>query len=150
MSITRDQLRAARVLLHLQQKQLSTLSKVSVSTIRRFEAGLGIGPVFTDALRRSLVEAGAIFIDGDGNDRAPTGAVGVLLKADHDLPEETLVRITADRPRIAGDSVTEAQSAAQDDEAPNDVDADEPRTAHPIDLPASARGPSEGSGGQKP
>ena len=148
MSITRDQLRAARVLLHIQQKQLSTLSKVSVSTIRRFEAGLGIGPVFTDALRRSLVEAGAIFVDGDGN--APAGAVGVLLMADEDLPEETLVRIAADKPRVAGASTAEAEPAAQDDEAPDGADADQPATDHPIDVRTSDEGPTKGSGGETP
>jgi transcriptional regulator with XRE-family HTH domain len=150
MSITRDQLRAARVLLHLQQKQLSTLSKVSVSTIRRFEAGLGIGPVFTDALRRSLEEAGAIFVDGDGNDRMPTGAVGVLLMADEDIPEETLVRIAADRLRVAGDSTAEAEPAAQDDEAPVRADADQPATDHPIDVRTSGKNPNDGTGGETP
>ncbi|WP_237478660.1 helix-turn-helix transcriptional regulator [Lichenibacterium dinghuense] len=106
MSITRDQLRAARALLHLKQQQLASLSQVSLSTIRRFEGGLEIGPLYSDALRRSLVEAGALFIDEDSTDGIPTGAVGVVLKPAPKLPEATRLRIAADAAIPATDSLS--------------------------------------------
>lgn len=97
MKLTRDQLRAARVLLHLRQDQLAEIATVGVATIRRFEGGKGIGPLHLDALRRAVEEAGAVLIHGDGDvDGTPRG-LGVALRARGELPEATLTRIEADR-----------------------------------------------------
>ncbi len=118
MTITSDQLRAARVLLHIQQKQLAALSRVSLSSIRRFEGGSGIGHLHVDALRRALVEAGVLFVDGTGAaEGVPAGAVGVVLRPTDELPETTRARISADRASARADPVeTEVGEAARRDE----------------------------------
>lgn len=91
MTVTRDQLRAARMLLHLRQDELAALSKVGVATIRRFEGGKGIGHLHLDALRRAVEEAGATFSAPDANRGA-----GVALKVADHLPRATLQRLQAD------------------------------------------------------
>lgn len=96
MSLTRDQLRAARALLHLQQDVLADMARVGVATIRRFEGGRDIGHLHVDALRRAVVEAGAVLVDG-GTEMALGGMTGVLLRPEGQLPEETRARIAAGR-----------------------------------------------------
>ena len=111
MTITSDQLRAARVLLHIQQRQLATLSRVSLSSIRRFEGGSGIGHLHVDALRRALVDAGVVFVDGTGAaEGVPAGAVGVVLRPADDLPEPTRARIAADRASARADAIGTASA----------------------------------------
>ena len=100
MTLTRDQLRAARMLLHLRQDQLAELSGVGIATIKRFETGNGIRAPQAGALRRALEGAGALLLDGGGPPNGPTG-IGVVLRPAADLPEPTLVRIAVEEAREA-------------------------------------------------
>ena len=98
MTLTRDQVRAARMLLHLQQDQLAKLATVGIATIKRFETGNGIREPQAKALRRALEKAGAILLDGGDPPGVPTG-IGVALKPA--LPRPTLARIAAEEAREA-------------------------------------------------
>lgn len=65
MTITPDQLRAARALLHLEQAVLARRARVSVVTIRWIEAVDGasrVAAVTLESVRRALEDAGAEFI----------------------------------------------------------------------------------------
>jgi predicted transcriptional regulator len=65
MTVTPDQLRAARALLHLEQAELARRAHVSVATIRRIEAVDGasrVAAVTWETIRRALEIAGAEFI----------------------------------------------------------------------------------------
>jgi transcriptional regulator with XRE-family HTH domain len=65
MTITQEQLRAARALLHLEQFELARRARVSPVTIRRIEAAdepPRVAPATLDAVRRVLEEAGVEFI----------------------------------------------------------------------------------------
>jgi transcriptional regulator with XRE-family HTH domain len=78
--ITADQLRAARALLGLDQRQLSELACLSVPTIQRMEASSGVVRGNVDSLTKlinALVVAGIAFI-GD-NDTSHQGGRGVRL-----------------------------------------------------------------------
>jgi len=67
MTITAEQVRAARALLNLKQRDLADLSEVSVRTIAHFEAGERRPvPATLQALKRALEVAGVVFIDGNG------------------------------------------------------------------------------------
>lgn len=67
MTITAEQVRAARALLNLKQRDLADLSEVSVRTIAHFEAGERRPvPATLQALKRALEAAGVVFIDGNG------------------------------------------------------------------------------------
>ena len=70
MSLTHtEQLRAARSLIGITQADLSTLSGVSVPTIKRLESGTGRLGVRLDTvtkLQNALEAAGVIFIDQNG------------------------------------------------------------------------------------
>ena len=95
MTLTRDQLRAARMLLHLSQKGISDLSGVSLPTIRRFETGSGIRKTQLDLIRDALVKAGAVLLVG----AVPPGeaiGVGVALVPSAVLPELTSARIAVE------------------------------------------------------
>lgn len=64
---TGEQIRAARALLRIDQGALARMAKVSVSTIRRLEAGQTAGTGVPEATRRevqrALERAGAEFIE---------------------------------------------------------------------------------------
>ena len=65
MSVTADQLRAARVLLRLEQAELAKRAHVSIVTIRRLETVRGcerVSATTVDGIRRALEQAGAEFI----------------------------------------------------------------------------------------
>jgi transcriptional regulator with XRE-family HTH domain len=67
MTMTPDQLRAARALLRLEQDELARRAHVSVVTIRRLEAAQGaerVAEATLNEVRRTLEEAGAEFIEG--------------------------------------------------------------------------------------
>lgn len=113
MTLTRDQLRAARVLLHMRQEVLAEATGVGLATIRRFEGGRDIGRLHLTALRNAVVEAGAVLMDGGG---AGAGMTGVLLRPEAELPEATLERIAADRvPQRRRAFLGETQSEAAND-----------------------------------
>lgn len=67
MLITPEQIRAARALLRLDQKELARRAHVSAITIRRLEAPDGtdrIAQSTVDDIRHALEQAGAEFIEG--------------------------------------------------------------------------------------
>ena len=64
------QIRAARGLVGLSQKDLATRAKIGLATLQRIEAANTAlrGNIQTaDKLRRALETAGIVFIDQDGN-----------------------------------------------------------------------------------
>ena len=76
--ITTEQLRAARALLHWDQKSLAAASRVSLATIKRLEplsGPLRANRVTIEALKRALEEAGVEFIPENG------GGPGVRLRS---------------------------------------------------------------------
>src|SRR5579875_1735599 len=67
MLITPEQIRAARALLRIDQKELARRAHVSAVTIRRLEASDGIDRVAhatVEDIRRALEQAGAEFVEG--------------------------------------------------------------------------------------
>ena len=86
--ITRDQVRAARMLLDMHQPELAILAGIGVATLRRFESGHEIGRLHLDAIERALTEAGVIMIaEGSRVDNRIVGA-GVALKRRATSPEK--------------------------------------------------------------
>ncbi len=128
MTLTRDQLRAARMLLHLQQSQLAELAGVGVATIKRFETGNGIRSSQAGAVRRALEEAGAVLVDGEGPVDVPTG-IGVVLRPAADLPEPTLARISAEELRDA--------KRIEADRLRREANRSEPSIKRPLGRPKS-------------
>ena len=69
------QIRAARALLRLEQRELALRAEISVATVRRLEAEDGTAQVAAATVGRvqaALEEAGAEFIDEGVRRRAPT------------------------------------------------------------------------------
>ena len=67
--ITSEQVRAARALLRIEQKDLADASKVSLASIKRLETQpgpLAAQPRTVDAIRSALEAAGIIFVDENG------------------------------------------------------------------------------------
>ncbi|MDT8333881.1 XRE family transcriptional regulator [Roseomonas gilardii] len=67
MMIDPDQIRAARALLRIEQRDLAMRAHVSVATVRRLEAGQDaarVTPVILENVRQVLEDAGAEFIEG--------------------------------------------------------------------------------------
>ena len=81
--ITAAQLRAARALLGIDQRQLAELSALSVPTIQRMEASEAVIRGNVDSLMKLIgaLDAAGIEIIADGA-ASPTGGRGVRLKAD--------------------------------------------------------------------
>lgn len=77
MSLTPEQIRAARALVRLEQTDLAQRAHVSIMTIRRLEGveqSARVAPMTVDSVRRVLEEAGAEFIpDGVRRRQAPRG-----------------------------------------------------------------------------
>ena len=91
--ITADQLRAARALLGLDQRQLSELANLSIPTIQRMEASGGVIRGNVDSLTKlitSLEAAGVEFI----GENAPSyeGGRGVRLKPGSKAPDNRSTR----------------------------------------------------------
>jgi transcriptional regulator with XRE-family HTH domain len=72
MTMTPDQLRAGRALLHWTQGKLSEASGVSRGTLADFESGKRV-PFYrtVDDLRRTLESAGVVFLEETGNGDGP-------------------------------------------------------------------------------
>jgi predicted transcriptional regulator len=69
VSITSEQVRAARMLLRWEQKHLAEASSVSLPSIKRLEAhpgALAAQSRTIDAIRAALEAAGVIFVDENG------------------------------------------------------------------------------------
>jgi transcriptional regulator with XRE-family HTH domain len=69
MSISSEQMRAARALLRWEQKDLAAASKVSLGSIKRLESqpgALAAQERTVDALKLALEKAGVIFVDENG------------------------------------------------------------------------------------
>src|SRR5438128_12520156 len=81
--ITANQLRAARALLGIDQRQLAELSGLSVPTIQRMEASEAVIRGNVDSLMKLIgaLDAAGIEIIAEGA-ASPTGGRGVRLKAD--------------------------------------------------------------------
>lgn len=81
MSITSDQIRAAKAMLRWSGETLATEAGVSLSSIRRVEAAHGLPEAQTLrtvlAIKSALEEAGIEFIG------TPTDAPGVRMRANH-------------------------------------------------------------------
>lgn len=80
--ITAAQLRSARALLGLDQRQLAELSGLSVPTIQRMEASDGVVRGNVDSLMKlvAALDAAGIELIGEGA-ASPPGGRGVRLKA---------------------------------------------------------------------
>ena len=68
-TLTGEQIRAARDLLRIEQKQLSEWSRVSLETVKRLEAMEGQVAAYArtiDAIKSALEKAGAVFVDPNG------------------------------------------------------------------------------------
>jgi transcriptional regulator with XRE-family HTH domain len=78
--ITAAQLRAARALLGVDQRQLAVLSRLSVPTIRRMEASDGVIRGNVDSLMKLIgaLNAAGVELIGDGG-ASPAGGRGVRL-----------------------------------------------------------------------
>jgi transcriptional regulator with XRE-family HTH domain len=105
MTITQEQLRAARALLHLDQAELARRAHVSPVTIRRIEAADGpprVSAATLENVRRALEEAGVEFI--------PRGVKRRLTEADKEALFNDILAISkrsAARLR-GGEQMTEA------------------------------------------
>jgi len=80
--ITAGQLRAARALLGIDQRQLAALAVLSVPTIQRMEASDGVIRGNVDSLMKLIaaLDAAGIELIGEGAS-SPHGSRGVRLKA---------------------------------------------------------------------
>lgn len=80
--ITAAQLRAARALLGVDQRQLAELSGLSVPTIQRMEASEGVIRGNVDSLMKLIaaLDTAGILLLGEG-DASSAGGRGVRLKA---------------------------------------------------------------------
>jgi hypothetical protein len=68
-ALTSAQIRAARALIHWSAEHLAKVSEIGVSTIRRAElepSETKLTRVNDQAIRRTLEEAGVLFIDAEG------------------------------------------------------------------------------------
>jgi len=83
--ITAAQLRAARALLGIDQRQLAKLSGLSVPTIQRMEASDGVVRGNVDSLMKLIaaLESAGIELIGDGA-ASPGGGRGVRMRAHPD------------------------------------------------------------------
>jgi transcriptional regulator with XRE-family HTH domain len=79
--ITAAQLRAARALLGIDQRQLAEIASLSVPTIQRMEASEGVIRGNVDSLMKliSALETAGIVLIGEGT-LSPEGGRGVRLK----------------------------------------------------------------------
>lgn len=66
MTISADQVRAARALLKWKQDNLALASGMSLTAIRNFEEGLSSRPTTLSSIRRAIETAGIEFIEDDG------------------------------------------------------------------------------------
>lgn len=85
MSLTSEQIRAARALLRWEQRELAARSGISLPSIKRIETRAGTIETFERtemALRAAFEMAGIEFIDA-GSSSAPSGT-GVRLKGDRE------------------------------------------------------------------
>jgi hypothetical protein len=79
-SLTSEQMRAARMLLRWEQKDLAEASKLSLPTIKRLEVQPGpirANPTTVAAIERAITDAGIVFILENG------GGSGVRLARRH-------------------------------------------------------------------
>ena len=105
MIVTPDQVRAARALLRMEQRELAARAQISVSTVRRLEAAEpNIAPETVGRVQTALEAAGAEFIER-GVRRRPTP---VRTDADIEARYRQLMEI-AERSAIlqAGNDFTE-------------------------------------------
>ena len=86
-TITRDQIRAARMLLNISQDELSKAAGVGVATVRRFELGQNIRGAQLQAILRALLDAGVLVIEDGAMVDGVEVSIGVALaKSARGLP----------------------------------------------------------------
>lgn len=80
--ITSGQMRAARALLAIDQRQLAELAGLSVPTIQRMEASNGVVRGNVDSLMKLIagLEAAGVEVIGEGA-ASPAGGRGIRLKS---------------------------------------------------------------------
>ncbi|MGP8231211.1 MAG: transcriptional regulator [Methylovirgula sp.] len=79
--ITAGQMRAARALLAMDQRELAELSSLSLPTIQRMEASEGVIRGNVDSLMKLIagLESAGVILIGEGT-TSPSGGRGVRLK----------------------------------------------------------------------
>ena len=102
--ITAHQLRAARALLNIDQRQTADLAGLSVPTIQRMEASDGVIRANVDSLMKlvSALENAGIELIGPGAP-SPTGGRGVRLRAHVAKPK------TAGQPKASSRALERAR-----------------------------------------
>lgn len=107
MTITSEQIRAARALLRLEQGELARRAGLSVVTIRRLEAHDGLdraAPATLDGVRRTLEAAGAEFIkDGVRRLRAPSHDADALYRDLQAISRESAENLSGHTPLTDSD-----------------------------------------------
>ncbi len=88
--MTAAQLRAARALLGLDQRDLAALSRLSVPTIQRMEASSGVIRGNVDSLMKLIgaLDAAGVVLIGEGN-ASLDGGRGVRLREPAPMPAAT-------------------------------------------------------------
>lgn len=86
--ITAAQMKAARALLGLDQRQLAALARVSLPTIQRMEASAGTVRGTVESLTRvvTALDQAGIELIGDGSP-SPGGGRGLRLKDPRQMPQ---------------------------------------------------------------
>jgi predicted transcriptional regulator len=85
LTLTSEQIRGARAMLRIEQKELAARAGVSVETIKRIEGKLGPAPAYAStisAIRAALETAGVVFIPQNG------GGPGVRLSTPMETGDE--------------------------------------------------------------
>lgn len=86
--ITAAQLRAARALLGIDQRELAEMSSLSVPTIQRMEASAGVIRGNVDSLMKLVAALDAAGVELIGEQAASSGGGrGVRLRAPHSRPD---------------------------------------------------------------
>ena len=88
-SISRHQLRAARMLLNISQAQLAVRAVVGVATVRRFELGQNIRHAQMQSIVRALQAAGVIIFEAGTFIGGVEVEIGVALARSAAATDET-------------------------------------------------------------
>ncbi len=70
----------ARAALNWSQLDLAARAKVGSTSVKKFELGAELRPALLEKLRRSMEEAGAVFIDDGDKAKGRLAAFGVFIE----------------------------------------------------------------------
>jgi len=76
------QCRAARALLEWSQDRLATEADVGIMTVKRVEAGKEVRSAQASAIKRSLEQAGVVFLEKETLRDGTAVALGIALRSD--------------------------------------------------------------------